>query len=281
MGAPHVPPFSTLHLPDILQEASTSNKPLLIYVNSNDVPTDYLLNVICHEVTNAYISESYIAWGVDENSQDGVMAIKLLQISALPTLALVKVRDPRPVVIDRLEGCVHFDILIEFLDRNSNVLNLPEEATRSLRIDNNLVQERLIREQQNRELEEAERIVRERYRAEELKKAQLKKEKDEEYERIRIEEERRINKQKTIGPEPSPGPDIVVMNFRMPDGKKVERRFHKSTQVENLYDYIETLGSTNFDIIHGFPAKALEVKTITLEEAGLYPKSLVYVRDIS
>ncbi|CAG9332235.1 unnamed protein product [Blepharisma stoltei] len=279
LKTPLIPPFSTRHLPDILLDTASIKRPLIIYINSRNVPTEYLRDIICHEVTTAYITEGYLAWGVDENSQDGKMVIRLLQATTLPTLAVLKVRDPaKPQVIDRLEGCVPFDTFLEFLDKNSSLLRPHQKAPE---VSQRLLQERIIREQQDRELEEAERIVRERYKAEEIKKAQMKKEEEEEMKKQMIEEEKRKQKEESIGAEPNPGPDIAAINFRMPDGKKIERRFQKDKKIEILYDYIETSGLKNFDILTNFPSKVLDEKQVTLEAAGLFPKSVVYVRDNS
>mmetsp|Transcript_27415 Transcript_27415/g.27038 ORF Transcript_27415/g.27038 Transcript_27415/m.27038 type:complete len:102 (-) Transcript_27415:41-346(-) len=95
------------------------------------------------------------------------------------------------------------------------------------------------------------------------------------------EEQRRKQKEESIGAEPNPGPDIALISFRLPDGKKIERRFYKEKQIETLYDFIETLSLKNFEIVTNFPSKVLDEKQITLEAAGLFPKSIVYVRDTS
>ncbi|CAG9321275.1 unnamed protein product [Blepharisma stoltei] len=274
LGIHEIPPFSIRNLSEVLQDGQSINRPVLVYINSRDVPAGYLREVICHEVSIALIAESYLIWGVDENSQDGINAIRQLQVTALPTLAVVQGRNNgRPQVLDRLEGCASFDTYLEFLERNS-VQNVAG-------VDPDLHQERLIREQQDRELEEAERITRERYRAEELKRAQIKKEQEEEMRKQQEEEQRRKQKEESIGEEPNPGPDIALISFRLPDGKKIERRFYKEKQIETLYDFIETLSLRNFEIVTNFPSKVLDQKQITLEAAGLFPKSIVYVRDTS
>jgi len=44
--------------------------------------------------------------------------------------------------------------------------------------------------------------------------------------------------------EPLPGPDTVVLNFRLPvTGDRVSRRFDKLDKVQALYDYIDILNS--------------------------------------
>jgi len=51
-----------------------TNKLLFLYINSPETPENYLKEVLCHEIATAYISESYIAWGVNRNSTDGQIA---------------------------------------------------------------------------------------------------------------------------------------------------------------------------------------------------------------
>ncbi|CAG9311289.1 unnamed protein product [Blepharisma stoltei] len=275
----HPPPFSLKHLPDILTEAMVTSKPLFLFINSSNIEKKYLSDIICHEIATAYISESYLAWGVNQNSADGEMVTQMLNLTNFPCCIIVRVYDvAMPIVIERLEGIVTLQQYLDFLDRNMSPIAADVEIPS---IDPVLYQERIIREQQDQELREAEALVRERYKSEEIKRNLQKKKEEEERQKKVEEEEERSRKLDRIGEEPELGPDISQISIRLPDGKKAERRFHKSTQVGVLYEYIETLGVKDFEIVAGFPSKILDDKSASLETSGLFPKALVHIRETS
>ena len=137
-----------------------------------------------------------------------------------------------------------------------------------------------------------------------LEKQQEEKEKREEEEkRKQIDEEKRIQKIKKdyedeaefakmiLPPEPDENnPDICKIAFRTPDGEKqIERRFLKTDQIATLYNYVKSIGrdiftepdSKDFDILCiGFPPKNLEdKKNNTLEQEGLFPNSILQIRE--
>ena len=130
-----------------------------------------------------------------------------------------------------------------------------------------------------------------------------KEKKNEEEKRKREEEENRIKKinnnyemeseiAKMILPEePSENdPDVCHIIFRPPDGEKtIERRFLKTDKISILYDYVKSIGreifmepdASDFDILcSGFPPKNLETKkNNTLEEEGMFPNSILQIRE--
>ena len=80
-----------------------------------------------------------------------------------------------------------------------------------------------------------------------------------------------------VGPEPDENDSCLVI-FRMPDGKKVERRFGKERNLQVLYDFLEVLGWFGCEILFGFPSKVICELDEILETSALYPKALVIVR---
>jgi len=181
-----------------------------------------------------------------------------------------------PEVIKIIKAPIQLNALINELNQCIN-----GENSIFLNGDSELQYERIIRRQQDLEHEEAERIVRERYQQEEAKRKQkLKEEKEEKEKRLRKEEAKRQKIEK-IGPEPENGNNIAQISFRLPDGQKCERRFYATQTVEILYDFIETLDLSSFEIVINFPLVVLNNKSQTLEEAGLFPKSVVHIRETS
>jgi len=126
----------------------------------------------------------------------------------------------------------------------------------------------------------------------------------EEKEKKEKEEENRINKLqieyeneaeicKELLPEEPEESNVDVCNiiFRHPDGEKtVKRRFLKSDKVEVLFTFIKSKGREIFDeresnyfniICLGIPPKSLEdKKNNTLEEEGLYPNSVLQIKEL-
>ena len=126
--------------------------------------------------------------------------------------------------------------------------------------------------------------------------------KEEEEKRKQLEEENRIEQIKKnyedeaeiakqfLSEEPEEGnPDACKIAFRVPDGEKtIERRFLKTDKISVLYNYVKSIGrdiftepdSNDFDLCIPFPPKNLRDKmNNTLEEEGLFPNSLLQIRE--
>ena len=144
--------------------------------------------------------------------------------------------------------------------------------------------------QQKRDMEELERQENQKRLEEEKRKK-----KEQEEERLRKEKEEQLkreqeNKKKILPPEPSmDDPNKTIIVFRYPDGmKSVTRRFLKTDTINILYIFIETLGkeiyteddSTSFELIQTFPFKRYDNREKTLEEEGLYPNSVLQIKEI-
>ena len=85
-------------------------------------------------------------------------------------------------------------------------------------------------------------------------------------------------------------PNVCRIAFRIPDGEKnIERRFLKTDKIAALFNFVKSIGrdifmepdATDFDILCiGFPPKNLEdKKNNTLEEEGLFPNSILQIRE--
>ena len=155
------------------------------------------------------------------------------------------------------------------------------------------------------QLSDAQILAKREKEMKELERQQKEKEKKEEEEKRKIlEEENRlknINKKyedeanlakMILSEEPEENdPDACHIVFRVPDGEKnIERKFFKSDKIAVLYNYIKSIGreifmepdSTDFELLCiGFPPKNLEdKKNNTLEEEGLFPNSILQIREI-
>ena len=127
-------------------------------------------------------------------------------------------------------------------------------------------------------------------------KKQLEKEKmleeNEKYNNIinkEIEESKKIAAQ--LKPEPEDdNPDKCIILFRFPDGEKsAQRKFIKQDKINDLYDYIKSLGRDiftenehhHFSLLQTFPFKSFDdKKDNTLEQEGLFPNSVLQIKEI-
>ena len=136
--------------------------------------------------------------------------------------------------------------------------------------------------QQKFEMEELERKTR-------IKEEQIKKEKKEQ-ESIEKEIETKAKEALTkIIEEPDiNNPDVATICFRYPDGERTKaRRFLKSNKIQNLYDYVTSLGkdiyienqNKNFSLYQPFPPKKYEILDNTLEQEGLFPNAVIQIRE--
>ena len=249
----HVPNFGKKILKDMLEEAKTHKKILLLYIDCDEVPSNYIQNIFCNELSAMIINDYYIGWGVHKDTNEGQTGIQALKAEKFPCIAAVKVDDPaNPIIIEKLEGVYIPEKIIEFLSRN--YVTRPVVTER----DKKLEEERKIRATQEKELKEAERI---------LKKRQMEEEKLRKEKKIQI-----------VGDEPT-GNDAALVSFRLPNGSKIERKFGKERKVQVLYDFLSTQGYDNIVLLYGFPSTPFSDLSASLESCEIYPKAVVIVKN--
>jgi hypothetical protein len=165
---------------------------------------------------------------------------------------------------------------------NNNIMNEIDKSFGPLTDAEILNQQKLDMEQLEKEAIKKE---------EQLKKEKkLEEEKRKEEENILKEIEDRAKKiRDKIVEEPEEGaPDTTTICFRYPDGEKtINRRFLKSHTIQNLYDYITSLGeeiytekeNNHFSLYQPFPPKKYDVMENSLEAEGLIPNAVIQIRE--
>ena len=122
-----------------------------------------------------------------------------------------------------------------------------------------------------------------------MKEEQLTKEKKEE---LLIEKEIEKKKKEALSKlveEPDiDNPDITTICFRYPDGERIKnRRFLKSHKIQNLYDFVASLGeeiytekeNKSFSLFQPFPPKKYENMENTLEQENLVSNAVIQIRE--
>jgi len=118
---------------------------------------------------------------------------------------------------------------------------------------------------------------------EEKRKKEEEEKKKIEEEKIKLELKEKMKAKKDLFLiEPEENENVSTIMFRLTSGKKMARRFHKTTKVRHLYDYVDTLDDPqiiegNYQLMETMPKKALENLDSTLEESNLHPKSMLVV----
>ena len=140
-------------------------------------------------------------------------------------------------------------------------------------------------------LTDGEILERQREEIENLENDELKqKEIENKVNEIQKEIETKANEiKKEVVDEPSKDdPDSTIICFRYPDGeKRIDRRFLKSHKIQNLYDFVTSLGkeiyteedSNSFSLYQAFPPKKYENMENTLEEEGLFPNAIIQIKE--
>ena len=194
------------------------------------------------------------------------------------------------------------DIISIFEDNNNylnnlnnyeeSILNNVEEKKENLDKSDDKLGNSIIGLSDGQILEKRENDIKELERQFEEKE---KKEKEEEnrINKLQIEYENEAENAKELLPEEPEESNVDVCNivFRHPDGEKtLGRRFLKSDKVEVLFTFIKSKGreifeereSNDFNIIClGIPPKSLEdKKNNTLEEEGLFPNSVLQIKEL-
>ena len=148
-------------------------------------------------------------------------------------------------------------------------------------IRNQLEIDRILREEQEQAYQESLAQDRERAQLQEqllLEEERRKREEEEkQQEQERREREKKLElkrKKENLPPEPTSG-EILSLAFRMPNGKRLQRKFAAENAVQVLYDFIDTHPDNPnenhlpYSLFSSFPKKHFVASNSTLKEAGV------------
>ena len=234
-----------------------------------------------------------VIFPIFDKSDIGQEMIKNGKIDKFPTLLLCKYKNNKNLyIIEKITESINKTLLSEKLKNiYSSIKKRESSKKKNSNINLNLNKKPIfsagdIIAQQKRDLEELERMVNEK--REKKEKEELEKKKKEE-ELIKLNEKIELIK-KNLPEEPNDSnPNKSIIVFRYPDGEKnIERKFLKNHTIQILYDFVESLGReiyteenlNKFVLIQTFPYKKYENKEKTLGEEGLYPNSVIQIKEI-
>ncbi|KAL5224266.1 hypothetical protein ABZP36_010905 [Zizania latifolia] len=300
-GAGPGPRFAAVGFSDALQRAQREYKLLFVYLHSPDHPDTpaFCGGCLCAEPVAAFIDENFVAWGGSIRRTEGFKMSNSLNASRFPFCALVMAStNQRIMLLQQIEGPKSPEEMITILQR------VVEECTASLVAARIEAEERLNNQRLREEQDAAYRTAletdqaRERQKREEQERREReaaeaeKKRKEEEEALARAAQEaaekeaalarRRQEKAMALGVEPEKGPNVTRVLIRFPTGERKERRFHSSTTITSLYDYVDSLDcltAEKYSLVSNFPRVIYgpEKLSQTLEEAGLHPQAIVFI----
>jgi UBX domain/UBA-like domain len=255
--------FSKLKFQKLLNYAFQRSKPLFVYLHAYS--EDYPIEIFSDNQLISLLNKEFIYWGVDSSSEEGIMLKNKLNIEIFPCSLIIKVENPKtPRVLEINPG--YLDV--------KNIYRVLEEHTNSA--NRKLIQERRLREQQEEEFKEAEKELVNRE-----KKNREKFEEDlKETQRIAKEkEEKKKLLVKKVGFEPVESENTAQVSFKLPSGKRIERKFNREQSIDSLYEFLESIDLHPSELVTGYPSKTLQNRESTLETEGIYPKSVIHVRE--
>ena len=196
---------------------------------------------------------------------------------------IIKILESEAITINVFHSTI-IDISNKYISNNNNKINKNE-------FDNSFgpLTDAEILNQQNYDMEVLEREV--QRKEDELKKEKMDEEKRKKEEEIKIKEieDKAEEAKKKIVDEPNENdPESTEICFRYPDGEKTKnRRFLKTHTIQNLYDYVTSLGeeiyseteNNQFSLYQPFPPKKYDVMDNTLEKEGLFPNAVIQIRE--
>ncbi|CAN1299715.1 Plant UBX domain-containing protein 10 [Linum perenne] len=238
------PNFVTVGFMDALQRSRDSYKLLFVYLHSPDHSDSpvFCEETLCSEVLTDFVNHNFVSWGGSIRASEGFKMSSSLKASRYPFCAVVM-----PATNQRIA--------------------LLQQA-----------RERQRREEQERLEQEAAETERKRKEEEEARERAAEEAAEREAARVRMREE----KASSLGVEPEKGADVTQVLVRFPAGERKERRFHSSTTIQSLYDFVDSLGYIeveDYSLVSNFPRTVYgdEKRSLSLKEAGLHPQASLFV----
>merc|ERR1712020_97004 len=223
-----------------------------------------------------------IVWACSVDTKEGYRVSQALRESSYPFLALIVLRQNKMMVVGRVEGHMNLEALTERLEvviRDNEAYIVAASAERAER---NINAE--IRQEQDAAFQETLRLDQERER--QKLEAEEAKRREEEAEQARVQAEIELASEIPDEP-PINEPQAVRIVIKLPEGQRLERRFHKCQSLKYLYYYVfcHPDSPDEFDITTNFPRKVLDCKPAesgdhdppSFEEAGLGKSTMLFV----
>ncbi|XP_059640877.1 plant UBX domain-containing protein 10 [Cornus florida] len=286
---------------DALQRSRHEFKLLFVYLHSPDHPDTPLFceRTLCSEALAAFVNENFVAWGGSIRASEGFKMSNSLKASRYPFCAVVMAAtNQRIALLQQVEGPKSPEEMLTVLQRvleesapvlvaarldaeeRRNNMRLREEQDAAYRaaLEADQARERQRKEEQERMEREAAEAERKQKEEEEARERAAREAAEKEAALARMRQEKALS----LGDEPEKGPDVTQVLVRFPSGERKGRRFHSTTTIQSLYDYVDSLGCLeveSYNLVSNFPrvVYGAEKQCMSLKEAGLHPQASLFV----
>eukprot|EP00002_Diphylleia_rotans_P040225 TRINITY_DN9492_c0_g1_i1.p1 TRINITY_DN9492_c0_g1~~TRINITY_DN9492_c0_g1_i1.p1 ORF type:complete len:276 (+),score=69.30 TRINITY_DN9492_c0_g1_i1:58-885(+) len=201
-------------------QAKRDFKFLLVYLHSSQhANTDqFCRDVLATERVANFFDENFICWGGDIRHTEAYQVSNHLQVTTFPYIAVMSDHF-QPNLVESIEGPATPDNLIQTL---TTILQEKGSIFVALRHEQEgLEADRRLREEQEALYQESLRYDEEQ---EELRRAE---------ERRKLEYEQMIEeKRRNMPAEPAAGHNTTSIVFRLPDGRRINRKFLRADNVQ-------------------------------------------------
>lgn len=295
------PNFVSQGFMDALQRSRNEFKLLFVYLHSPDHPDTPLFceRTLCSEALAAFVNENFVAWGGSIRASEGFKMSNSLKASRFPFCAVVMAAtNQRIALLQQVEGPKSPEEMLTILqkvleesapvlvagrleaeERRTNMrLREEQDAAYQAALEADQARERQKREEQERLEREAAEAERKRKEEEEALERAAREAAEKEAALARMRQEKALS----LGEEPEKGPNVTQVLVRFPNGERKERRFHSTSTIQSLYDYVDSLGcleTENYSLVSNFPRVVYgpEKLSSSLKEAGLHPQASLFV----
>lgn len=295
------PNFVSEGFMDALQRSRNEFKLLFVYLHSPDHADTPLFceRTLCSEVLAAFVNENFVAWGGSIRASEGFKMSNSLKASRFPFCAVVMAAtNQRIALLQQVEGRRSPEELLTILQRvleesapvlvsarleaeeRRNTMRLREEQDAAYRaaLEADQARERQRKEEQERLEREAAEAERKRKEEEEAHERAAHEAAEKEAVLARMRQEKALS----LGAEPEKGPNVTQVLVRFPQGERKERRFHSTATIQNVYDYVDSLGCLDvesYSLVSNFPRVVYgpEKLSLSLKEVGLHPQASLFV----
>jgi len=280
----------------VRQQAQQNKSLILVYVHSLLHPQSERLcrNLLCHtDVLKFCQQDGVMALGLSVSTAAGLQLQQLLQLQALPCLALLQPTGSSTIALHfRAQGPALLNLPVDRLLRMFREAHQQQQSALAEQMARQMEREEeaALRRSQEEEYEAALAADRERQEQQDMERRKAKEEEE------RAEAEERAKEQKAeeeigwaislLQPEPEAGG--TKLRFVLPSGAKLNRRFGKDETVAALRAFLflhfkdNEIGITNIGMSTNFPRRTYseEDNDLSLEAAGLVPQAVIMVQDL-
>jgi len=262
-----------------LAEAKKDLKFLLVYLHSpsHEDTEEFCGTILANQEVLSYISRNNLLfWSASVSSPEGHRASLALREHTYPFLALVVLKDNRMVIVRRWEGLKAIDGVERFLSQLQQSIEENESSLTAARLEREeRSMNQMIRQQQDEDYQaslELDRKKEQQRLEEKRKKDQEERKKKEEQEaekdkRLRLIALKEVSGNKLEAEPDADEEDVIRILIKLPDGTRLERRFHRQTSIKLLYLFVASHEKSPlvFQITTNFPRRELPCQSPSLE----------------